>query len=199
MRVHKTERSCAVSEWSSKPCTGGVEEVLLAADPEGCPGLPQTLWLCQFHHQLELLLWGLKRFLERYPLLPATDSRFAPSNNFQKKWALEAREISATDHGPDPHLNFNTPEVLEMLLNRDPLNGGSGCEYQTRPEYSHLKEVDIDLDHARLTDKQLMAVCLVFYGGVKKNRAARAMKITSQALSDHVKAALKKIKDNIYG
>jgi predicted DNA-binding protein (UPF0251 family) len=48
-----------------------------------------------------------------------------------------------------------------------------------------------------LTDKQLMAVCMVFYGGVKRKRAAQAMNITSQALSDHIKAALKKIGDNL--
>jgi len=34
---------------------------------------------------------------------------------------------------------------------------------------------------------------MVFYGGVKKKRAAQTMNITSQALSDHIKAALKKI------
>jgi len=47
----------------------------------------------------------------------------------------------------------------------------------------------------RLTDKQLMAVSLVFYGGLKKKLAARIMKISSQALSDHVKAGLKKMSD----
>ena len=65
------------------------------------------------------------------------------------------------------------------------------------PEFEYLKEASIDLGEARLTDKQLMAVCMVFYGGVKKKRAAQAMNITSQALSDHVKAALKKIGDNL--
>jgi len=199
MQVIKIEGSCAVSEWSTKPCTGGVEEVFLAVEAEGYPGLPQTLRLCQFHHQLELLVWGLKWFLERYPLLSVKDASSASLNNFQKKWTSESRVIPDVDHGLDPHLNFSSPEVLEMLLNRDPIKMGPGSEYQTRPEYSHLKEVDIDLDHAHLTDKQLMAVCLVFYGGVKKNRAARAMKITSQALSDHVKAALKKIKNNVFG
>jgi len=39
----------------------------------------------------------------------------------------------------------------------------------------------------------LMAVSLVFYGGLKKKRAARAMNISSQALTDHLKAGLKKI------
>jgi len=199
MQVINRENSCAVSEWSAKPCAGGVEEVYLAIETEGYPGLPQTLRLCQFHYQLELLVWGLKGFLERYPLISVMDASSASPGNFQKKWASEACVIPGADPGLDPHLNFSSPEVLEMLLNREPVNRNPGSEYQTRPEYSHLKEVDIDLDHARLTDKQLMAVCLVFYGGVKKNRAARAMNITSQALSDHVKAALKKIKNNIFG
>ncbi len=69
--------------------------------------------------------------------------------------------------------------------------------YYLRPEYDHLKDISIDLGQICLTDKQLMAVCMVFYGGVKKKRAAQAMNITSQALSDHIKAALKKIEDNI--
>lgn len=43
----------------------------------------------------------------------------------------------------------------------------------------------------------MTAVCLVFYGGVKKSRAAQAMSITSQAVGDHIKAALKKIADKI--
>jgi predicted DNA-binding protein (UPF0251 family) len=42
-----------------------------------------------------------------------------------------------------------------------------------------------------LTDRQLMAVSLVFYGGLTKNLAARIMKISSQALFDLIKAGLK--------
>ncbi len=63
----------------------------------------------------------------------------------------------------------------------------------SRAEFEYLKEVPIDLGEARLTDKQLMAVCMVFYGGVKKKRAARVMSISSQAVTDHLNAALKKI------
>ena len=66
-----------------------------------------------------------------------------------------------------------------------------------RPAYDHLKDISLDLVQIRLTDKQLMYVCMVFYGSVKTKRAAQAMYITSQALSDHIKAALKKIEDNI--
>jgi len=46
-----------------------------------------------------------------------------------------------------------------------------------------------------LTDKQLIAVSLVFYGNLKKKVAARIMKISSQALTDHLKAGLKKMSD----
>jgi predicted DNA-binding protein (UPF0251 family) len=55
------------------------------------------------------------------------------------------------------------------------------------------KKINVKLGELDLTDRQLMAVSLVFYGGLKKNRAARAMNISSQALTDHLKAGLKKI------
>ena len=60
-------------------------------------------------------------------------------------------------------------------------------------EYAHLKDVKLDLGHLGLTDRQLLAVSLVFYGRVAKARAARAMKISPQSLSEHLQAALKKI------
>jgi predicted DNA-binding protein (UPF0251 family) len=44
-----------------------------------------------------------------------------------------------------------------------------------------------------LTDRQLLAVSLVFYGRVAKSRAARAMKISPQSLAEHLQAGLKKI------
>lgn len=69
--------------------------------------------------------------------------------------------------------------------------------YQPRPEFQHLKSASIDLNDAALTDKQLTAVCLVFYGGLKKKKAAEVMRISSQALTDHIKAALKKIEERI--
>ncbi|MCF8722960.1 putative DNA-binding protein (UPF0251 family) [Nitrospina gracilis] len=43
----------------------------------------------------------------------------------------------------------------------------------------------------------MTAVCLVFYGGLKKKKAAQVMRISSQALADHIKAALKKIEERI--
>ncbi len=68
-----------------------------------------------------------------------------------------------------------------------------GSIYFRRSGYEHLKTAQFDLEKANLTDKQLTAISLVFYCGAKKKRAARAMNITSQALSDHLKAGLKKI------
>jgi len=65
--------------------------------------------------------------------------------------------------------------------------------YAPRKEYSHLKNIFIDLDRAELTDRQLLAISLVFYGGLRKNRAAKIMKISCQVLSDHINAGLKKI------
>ncbi len=94
----------------------------------------------------------------------------------------------------DYHLRFFPPGELELIRNAQNL----GVEYQDycpRAEFSYLKEGSLNLEDLRLTDKQLMAVSLVFYGGLKKKLAARIMKISSQALSDHIKAGLKKMSD----
>ena len=182
---------CAVHSLSSKACTGDVVEVVLhTSDTTEQSVFPDSLSLCQYHHQLELMVWGIKKFFEIYNLL------------------LNASDCEATSKGDwqevlkplpdDSRLYFSLPEDLEFWLNRlaGDLSDG-GCH--PRSEFEYLKEVSIDLGEARLTDKQLMAVCMVFYGGVKKKRAAQAMNITSQALSDHVKAALKKIGNNLAG
>ncbi len=94
--------------------------------------------------------------------------------------------------GWDNHLSFVDPGKLTIQQDIC-VTAPVASDYQSLREYAHLKNQPIDLGQADLTDRQLMAVTLVFYGGVKKNRAARAMKISSQALSDHLKAALKKI------
>jgi len=104
-------------------------------------------------------------------------------------------EAPLDDSRWDPQLSFASPDVLESLSNRFP-NGetdGSSGDFFPRDEFSHLKNVRIDLGGLDLTDRQLMAVSLVFYGGVKKKRAARVMSISSQAVTDHLNAALKKI------
>ena len=61
----------------------------------------------------------------------------------------------------------------------------------------YLKKLPIDLENAKLTDKQMIAISLVFYGNIPKSRAARAMKITYQSLNDHIKGALKKIEKSL--
>jgi predicted DNA-binding protein (UPF0251 family) len=180
---------CAVHSISTKICAGEVVKVvLLAANSTEHSAFPRSLNLCPYHHQLELMVWGIKKFFEVYHLLlDASDCGDAPQNRWQE--ALEPVP-------DDSRLYFSLPDELEFWLNRlaGDLSDG-GCH--PRSEFEYLKEVSIDLGEVRLTDKQLMAVCMVFYGGVKKKRAAQAMNITSQALSDHVKAALKKIGNNL--
>jgi predicted DNA-binding protein (UPF0251 family) len=179
---------CAVHSTSSKACVGEVMEVLLLpANSNEHPAFPHSLNLCQYHHQLELMVWGVKKFFAIYNLLSTSDCEGASESRWQH--ALE----SLPD---DSRLYFSLPDELEFWLNR--LAGEfSDSSCHPRPEFAYLKEVPIDLGEARLTDKQLMAVCMVFYGGVKKKRAAQAMNITSQALSDHINAALKKIGNNL--
>lgn len=92
----------------------------------------------------------------------------------------------------DPQLNFVSPDVMESLGHQFS-NGEAAGDFFARDKDAHLKNVSIDLGGLDLTDRQLMAASLVFYGGVKKKRAARVMSITSQAVTDHLNAALKKI------
>ncbi len=178
---------CAVHSLSNKACTGEVLEVFLLAPGNSAePGVfPHSLYLCQYHNQLELMVWGIKKFFEVYCLLNTGES----GDGAKGRWQAELEPFK-----DDSRLSFSLPEELEFWLNR--LTGDYG-DCQARPAFEHLKEASIDLAEARLTDKQLMAVCMVFYGGVKKKRAAQAMNITSQALSDHIKAALKKIEHNL--
>ena len=187
--IDMIKQICAVHSLSSKACTGEVMEVVLqSANMTETKSFPDSLNLCQYHYQLELMVWGIKKFFEIYHLLfDAGDCEKYPKNHWREM--LEP-------FPDDSRLYFSLPDELEFWLNR--LAGGpsdGGCH--PRSEFEYLKEASIDLGEARLTDKQLMAVCMVFYGGVKKKRAAQAMNITSQALSDHVKAALKKIGDNL--
>lgn len=187
---------CEVHSLSSKTCIGEVTEVVLVPvdSPDG-DLFPHRLRLCQYHHQLELMVWGIRKFFERYPL-PAAGNRETASPGKEKSGPAADWQEALAPLPDDSRLYFCLPDDLEFWLNRltaDPADRG----YHLRPEYDHLKDISIDLGRICLTDKQLMAVCMVFYGGVKKKRAAQAMNITSQALSDHIKAALKKIEDNI--
>ncbi len=194
--THQPAVCCDVQSLSSKACMGEVTEVVLvpADSPDG-DLFPHRLRLCQFHHQLELMVWGIRTFFERYPL-SAAGMREAVHPGKKKSVQVADWQAALTPIPDDSRLYFSLPDHLEFWLNRlteNPADPG----YHLRPEYDHLKDIAIDLGQICLTDKQLMAVCMVFYGGVKKKRAAQAMNITSQALSDHIKAALKKIEHDI--
>ena len=180
---------CAVHALSSKPCVGEViEVVLVSADSPEHQAFPPGLNLCQYHHQLELVVWGIKKFFEIYNLLlDDGNCEDAPKRDWQE--VLEPLP-------DDSRLYFSLPDDLEFHFNRLAEESSTGLCYP-RSGFEYLKEVSIDLGEICLTDKQLMAVCMVFYGGVKKKRAAQAMNISSQALSDHIKAALKKIGNSL--
>ncbi|QPJ61476.1 MAG: hypothetical protein G3M70_06070 [Candidatus Nitronauta litoralis] len=138
-------------------------------------GILQEITLCKRHHQ-ELSEKGILKFFKTYDL--------TESENWEE------------DLEQDRNMNYLDPGVLEGVANSRrsaQVSSGYGCV----PGYEDLRQANIILEEIALTDKQLMAICLVFYGGVKKKHAARAMKISAQALSDHIKAALKKIKSNI--
>ena len=101
---------------------------------------------------------------------------------------------SGFDHGSldDYRLRFFPLDELEIIRNAQNF-GVEWHDYLPGSKYSYLKEEPINLEGMGLTDRQLMAVSLVFYGGLSKKLAARIIKISSQAISDHIKAALKKI------
>ncbi|MFQ5717273.1 MAG: hypothetical protein ACE5GQ_09255 [Nitrospinales bacterium] len=71
------------------------------------------------------------------------------------------------------------------------------AEYRPQKGYEYLRKARIDLVDARLTDKQMIAVSLVFYGNLRKVRAAQVMRITKQSLECHLKAALNKIERSL--
>ncbi|MBI4384140.1 MAG: hypothetical protein HY579_08925 [Nitrospinae bacterium] len=110
---------------------------------------------------------------------------------------------SASERSPDGEdspwddlLRFYPARKLEFIQNAA-REDGAPEGYTCLAEFAHLRGRRIDLDTLPLTDKQLVAVSLVFYGGVKKMRAAGIMKISNQALGDHLRAALKKIEESV--
>ncbi len=124
-----------------------------------------------------------------------TNSRNTLKNKGGKArdWARAPGLEPPIDDSPwDSQLSFASHDVLETLGGQVP-EGDVAGDFFPRTGFSHLKNTRIDLGGLDLTDRQLMAVSLVFYGGVKKKRAARVMSISSQAVSDHLNAALKKI------
>lgn len=122
------------------------------------------------------------------------------SKNTSKQKAAKTRdwqnapglEAPIGDSPWDSQLSFASNDVLETLGSQV-ANGAVAGDFSVRDQFSHLKNIRIDLGGLDLTDRQLLAVSLVFYGGVKKKRAARVMSISSQAVTDHLNAALKKI------
>ena len=68
----------------------------------------------------------------------------------------------------DYHLRFFPPGELEIIRNAQNFDVKFE-DYRPRSEFSYLKEGFLNLEEMRLTDKQLMAVSLVFYGGLKKS------------------------------
>lgn len=112
------------------------------------------------------------------------------ADNF--KHAREFAEASCSD---DHRLCFVPPDLLEVVGSASRIDG---VDYVARDDDSYLKTTAIDLGEAQLTDRQMLAVSMVFYGGIKKTRAARAMGISTQALSEHLTAALKKIKKTLF-
>ena len=85
----------------------------------------------------------------------------------------------------DYHLRYFPLNELDNIRNAQQLNV-EYQDYRPRSEFSYLKDGFLNIEDMGLTDKQLMAISLVFYGGLKKKFAARVMKISSQALSDHL-------------
>lgn len=108
------------------------------------------------------------------------------------------KEVENPDEPKDDNISYYPPQTLESLRNVG-MFCQPGGDYATRRGYEHLRDVVFDLENLKLTNKQLIAVSLVFYGNVRKYRAARVMNITEQALEDHVRAALRKIEKNLCG
>jgi len=107
-----------------------------------------------------------------------------------RKWdETDAREFARWDET----MRCFPSEILE-IMNNDFHSQEAPGEFDKRSGFSHLKDVSLDLNELDLTDKQLIAISLVFYGGLKKRRAARAMKVSSQALTEHIHAGLKKMR-----
>lgn len=180
----KSSQECGVAGKGRTFCSEGIRVVPLVDTcqkfNEGnnlLSEIPKEITLCKRHHQ-ELTEKGILKFFKIYDL------------SVSEEWEEDLIH--------DRHMTYLDPEILEGVANAQKsreMSGGYGCV----PGYENLRHANIVLEELALTDKQLMAVCMVFYGGVKKKHAARAMKISSQALSDHIKAALKKIKNNMEG
>jgi len=87
-----------------------------ADSPEGNL-FPHRLRLCQYHHQLELMVWGIRTFFERYPLFAAGHRETISLGKAQSGPAAGWQEALAPIPD-DPRLYFSLPDDLEFWLNR---------------------------------------------------------------------------------
>lgn len=138
--------------------------------------------------------WGTTTFFKKYPKAGTSIADEEISESKLETFPVDVVHQAVEEF--DSHFRFRPPEVLETMIHASQHSGALGG-YHPRAEFEHLKDAHIDLNDAGLTHKQMIAVSLVFYGGIKKKHAADAMGISSQALSDHIKAALKKIQKEI--
>ena len=77
------------------------------------------------------------------------------------KWDLNnSREFARWDE----RMSCFPPEILE-IMNNNQVQEDAGGDFFMRQGDAHLKENRLNLNHLDLTDKQLIAVSLVFYGG----------------------------------
>ena len=113
-------------------------------------------------------------------------------NTFKTNDGVDSYANHSTEN--DYHLRFFPLDEVEIMRNAQHFNV-EYQDYHSRVDYSYLKDKALDIDDMGLTDKQLIAVSLVFYGNLKKKVAARIMKMGSQALTDHLKACVKKMSD----
>lgn len=95
----------------------------------------------------------------------------------------------------DDLLRFYPTPALEAFQKAGEIPETS--EYSCFKEYIHLRDRGIELEEIPLTDKQLLAIALVFYAGVSKRRAADAMNISTQTIHQHIAIALKKIEESL--
>ncbi|KMP10756.1 hypothetical protein UR09_03065 [Candidatus Nitromaritima sp. SCGC AAA799-A02] len=94
----------------------------------------------------------------------------------------------------DWRLLYMAPGDLESMRNGQMLSSCPPGEYHRRGNYEFPMDLIIDFNKTPLTNKQMIAVSLVYFSGIGKMRASRVMNISHQALNYHLKAAAKKLK-----
>lgn len=110
----------------------------------------------------------------------------------RQSWQDIVQEPDPDQFAGDFRMLVHSPEIVNFIREKHTVSPQSGNSFW-RKEYHFLKSRKVDLMKANLTDRQLQAVCLVFYGGIPRVRAACVMNISHQALRNHLEGALKKI------